>query len=193
VLNAIPAVAGAVNSAYLSSSLSLVTPSATTTLGVGGATPATSGAGITFPATQSASTDANTLDDYEEGSFTPVVVGSTTAGTGTYGAQVGNYTKIGRQVFFQIYIQLTNHTGTGSMFINGLPFTASSISSSSAYTALATWTNNLALTAGNILQSYPDPAATTITLNQVPTGGGATGGVPLDTAFQIMLAGNYFS
>jgi len=164
-----------------------------TTIGVGNATPSTSGAGITFPATQSASTDANTLDDYEEGSFTPVVVGSTTAGTGTYGAQVGNYTKIGRQVFFQIYIQLSNHTGTGSMFISGLPFTASSISSSSAYTALATWTNNLALTAGNILQSYPDPAATTITLNQVPTGGGATGGVPLDTAFQIMLAGNYFS
>jgi hypothetical protein len=38
-----------------------------TTVGVGGATPAASGAGITFPATQSASTDANTLDDYEEG------------------------------------------------------------------------------------------------------------------------------
>jgi len=47
-------------------------------LGVGNATPSTSGAGITFPATQSASTDANTLDDYEEGTWTPVVVGSST-------------------------------------------------------------------------------------------------------------------
>jgi hypothetical protein len=42
-----------------------------TTLGVGNATPSASGAGITFPATQSASTDANTLDDYEEGTWTP--------------------------------------------------------------------------------------------------------------------------
>jgi hypothetical protein len=38
-----------------------------TTIGVGGATPSTSGSGISFPATQSASSDANTLDDYEEG------------------------------------------------------------------------------------------------------------------------------
>jgi len=162
-------------------------------LGIGGATTPSSGVGIKFPGTQVASTDANTLDDYEEGSFTPVVVGVSTPGTGTYGAQVGNYTKIGRQVFFQIYIQVSNHTGTGEMFISGLPFTVSSISSSSAYTALATWTNNLALTAGNILQSYPDPAGTTITLNQVPTGGGAVSSIQIDTAFQIMLAGNYFS
>jgi hypothetical protein len=42
-----------------------------TTIGVGGATPSTSGAGITFPATQSASSNVNTLDDYEEGSWTP--------------------------------------------------------------------------------------------------------------------------
>jgi hypothetical protein len=42
------------------------------TISVGNATPSTSGAGITFPATQSASSDANTLDDYEEGTFTPV-------------------------------------------------------------------------------------------------------------------------
>ena len=43
------------------------------TISVGGATPSASGAGITFPATQSASTDANTLDDYEEGTWTPTV------------------------------------------------------------------------------------------------------------------------
>jgi hypothetical protein len=42
-----------------------------TTIGVGGATPSASGSGISFPATQSASSDANTLDDYEEGTWTP--------------------------------------------------------------------------------------------------------------------------
>ena len=162
-------------------------------LGVGNATPSTSGAGITFPATASASSDANTLDDYEEGTFTPAIVGETTAGTGTYGAQVGNYTKIGRQVFYQIYFQLSNHTGTGSMFISGLPFAVSSISSSSAYSPSATWMNNLALTANNILMAYTDPGGTTMTLKQIPTGGGSVAGIPVDTAFQIMLSGNYFS
>ena len=61
------------------------------TIGVGGATPSTSGAGITFPATQSASTNANTLDEYEEGSFTATLTGCTTAPTCTvYYTRVGN-------------------------------------------------------------------------------------------------------
>jgi hypothetical protein len=60
------------------SAASLATPSFTTTIGVGGATASASGAGITFPATFSNSTNANTLDDYEEGSFT--VTGTKTSG-----------------------------------------------------------------------------------------------------------------
>jgi hypothetical protein len=44
-----------------------------TTIGVGDATPSASGSGISFPATQSASTNANTLDDYEEGTWTPTI------------------------------------------------------------------------------------------------------------------------
>ncbi len=44
---------------------------------------------IVFPASQNASSDANTLDDYEEGTFTPTVLGFTTAGTGTYSGRAG--------------------------------------------------------------------------------------------------------
>jgi hypothetical protein len=92
---------------------------ASTTIGVGGATPSTSGSGITFPATQSASTDANTLDDYEEGTWTPSLGGNT-----TYTAQNGNYTKIGRMVFFRGVI-VVNTIGTGSATtVSGLPFSA---------------------------------------------------------------------
>jgi hypothetical protein len=58
--------------------ISASTVTATTTMGVGAATPAASGAGITFPAAQSASSDANTLDDYEEGTWTPNVGGTAT-------------------------------------------------------------------------------------------------------------------
>jgi hypothetical protein len=94
------------------------------TLALQGATPQ-SGTGITFPATQSASSNANTLDDYEEGSFTPTAIGTSTAGTGTYTTQVGKYTKIGNSVQFTIALAWTAHTGTGSLNIAGLPFSAS--------------------------------------------------------------------
>lgn len=98
------------------------------TIGVGGATPAASGAGISFPATASASSDANTLDDYEEGFFTPTLVGTSTAGVTTYNNQNGFYTKIGRQVTVVIYLDWSALTGTGSMRLDSLPFSSASIS-----------------------------------------------------------------
>ena len=70
--------------------------SAWSTIGVGQATPSASGAGITFPATQSASSDANTLDDYEEGTWTPTQGAGLTV-VGTF-SSTGKYTKIGNQV-----------------------------------------------------------------------------------------------
>jgi hypothetical protein len=86
-------------------------------LGLGGSSPS-SGTGITFPATQSASSNANTLDDYEEGTFTP-----TLGGTATYTSQDGTYVKIGRLVYATLDIAV-NLIGTGSNFqISGLPFT----------------------------------------------------------------------
>jgi hypothetical protein len=103
----------------------LTTPSFTTTIGVGGATPSASGAGITFPATQSASTDANTLDDYEEGTWTATLKGGgadpTTPVTAT-----GIYTKIGRSVTVSVYFDNVNTTGaSGEAYIAGIPFTPS--------------------------------------------------------------------
>ena len=102
------------------------------TIGVGNATPSTSGAGITFPATQSASSDVNTLDDYEEGTFTPTAFGSTTAGTTTYVQQNGFYTKIGRQVTVSVNLYWTALTGTGELIIGGFPFVSANISNSYA-------------------------------------------------------------
>ena len=103
----------------------LTTPSFATTIGVGGATAAASGAGITFPASQSTSSDANTLDDYEEGTFTPTLFGASSAGATTYTTQLGVYTKIGRQVTVSLNVTATAATGTGELRIGGLPFAAS--------------------------------------------------------------------
>jgi hypothetical protein len=95
-----------------------------TTIGIGNATPSTSGAGITFPATQSTSSNANTLDDYEEGVWTPSLGGTT-----TYTQQDGIYTKVGNLVTVSFQLKI-NTIGTGSGFlITGLPFTQTSTGS----------------------------------------------------------------
>ena len=86
-------------------------------IGVGATTPTTSGAGITFPATQSGSSNVNTLDDYEEGTWTPTI-----GGTATYSPATGNYTKIGKLVTFQMTLYVAT-VGTGNQgTISGLPF-----------------------------------------------------------------------
>jgi len=91
-----------------------------------GTTSATSGGaklqtadGITFPATQVASANANTLDDYEEGTWTPSL-----GGIATYTTQTGIYTKVGNLVTVSASITV-NVLGTGSInTISGLPFTS---------------------------------------------------------------------
>ena len=99
----------------------LTTPSFASTIGVGGATASASGAGISFPATQSASSNANTLDDYEEGTWTPIVGGTATYNAGT----VGTYIKVGSLVTIFGILNI-NVLGTGSAtVIQGLPFSTS--------------------------------------------------------------------
>jgi hypothetical protein len=99
------------------------------TISVGNATPSTSGAGITFPASQSASSNANTLDDYEEGTWTPVLGGTGGTSGQTYSYQVGRYTKIGRQVICSFEAELSAvGTVTDYAAISGLPFTSTGTS-----------------------------------------------------------------
>jgi hypothetical protein len=90
-------------------------------IGLGTAVPS-SGIGIAFPATQSASSDANTLDDYEEGTFTPTL----TSGSGSITAYTakGRYVKIGKSVTITMSFSITTAgTAGGVGNFNGLPFT----------------------------------------------------------------------
>jgi hypothetical protein len=80
------------------------------------------GGQIKFPSTKLASADANTLDDYEEGTWTPTAIGQTSAGTTTYVGRFGTYTKIGNQVTATGYIEVSAMTGTGDLRLS-LPFT----------------------------------------------------------------------
>jgi hypothetical protein len=80
-------------------------------------------AGVNFPATQVASANANTLDDYEEGTWTPNQgTGLTVIGTFS---SLGGYTKVGRQVTVYGYVSATGSialAGAGQLCSN-LPFT----------------------------------------------------------------------
>lgn len=78
--------------------------------------------GVAFPAAQVASSDANTLDDYEEGTWTPAK-GSGMTTTGTYSSS-GTYVKVGQMVTIQGQVSAsTIAITTSSIFISGLPFT----------------------------------------------------------------------
>ena len=112
----------------------------------GGNTSAT-GTGIAFPATQSASSDANTLDDYEEGTYTVTRGGFVEIiGIGSI-TNFGKYTKIGNLVKVIITITCaggaTIAAGNGAVAYLNLPFTPSLGTS-------GTWCNSLSLsTAGS--------------------------------------------
>jgi len=96
------------------------TTSTTTGMAVGGAT--AGAGGIAFPATAVAVADVNTLDDYEEGTFTPAI--SAGAGSITASSATGSYTKIGNRVFYEVVLTITtNGTGATSLIFT-LPFTA---------------------------------------------------------------------
>lgn len=88
-----------------------------------GSTLTLNGGQIKFPVTQVASSDANTLDDYEEGTWTPVVTPST--GTITSQTCSGNYIKVGRLVTLTFNAQMLTGTMTAVSQITGLPFVIS--------------------------------------------------------------------
>jgi hypothetical protein len=92
--------------------------------------------GIKFPAVQVPSADANTLDDYEEGTFTPTIsFGGASVGV-TYDSAncLGTYVKIGKLVRVQVQLSLASKgSSTGNALIGGLPFSPSSSESYASF------------------------------------------------------------
>jgi hypothetical protein len=133
------------------------------TFALQGAVP-NSGTGISFPATQSASSDANTLDDYEEGTWTPVLYsGATDATMSTDNS--GRYTRIGRAVHIQAFVATTtlNGIGGGTLNIKGLPFAVPVIYA--AYGGVTgSWGGNLNITANQSIGFVPEAGTSTFTV-----------------------------
>lgn len=149
------------------------------------------GGQLTFPAVQVPSAGANTLDDYEEGAFTPgVSFGGGTTGI-TYTTQVGNYTKIGREVMFSCTLALSSKgSSTGSAALTGLPFTSTNTASYRA--ACSIWGTNMAAGVTTALEALVLDNATTVSLYSFAAG--ASTGLD-DTSFanntNLIISGHY--
>jgi hypothetical protein len=147
-------------------------------ISVGNATPSASGAGITFPADQSilgASSNANTLDDYEEGTWTPALGGFSSI---TYSAQTGTYTKIGNVVNVVCNMVVTGGTRTSAdLQVFQLPFTSASQNNSGG-----SWGYGFGVVASTVglPQLRINSSGTTVSL--LNTAGGVLAGTDLNTA-----------
>jgi hypothetical protein len=131
------------------------------------------GGQITFPATQSASANANTLDDYEEGTWTPAIDFNGANVGVTYVTQFGRYTKIGNLINVSGYVTLSNKgSSTGALRIINLPFISEG--SASNYVSVSLWANSMSGITGG-LQGYVNPSSTVINYEQ--TNGGASSSV----------------
>jgi len=126
----------------------------------------------------------------DNNTFTPTIIGSTTAGVGTYSTQYGSYMKIGKLVVIQAYLVWTAHTGTGSgMRIAGLPF--SSENTTNMYVPVTLYSTNISALTNNIIQGYMLSNTTQVTLQQYPAGGGAASNLGMDTAGTLMVGFAY--
>ena len=145
--------------------------------------------GITFPATQVASANANTLDDYEEGVWAPSLLfgGGNTGQTGTY---VGKYTKVGNLVTAHATIFLSaKGSSTGAVTVGGLPFVSANLSTN--YVAVTLWAGTVSF--ADMLIAYNGPNTTVLTIQQITNAGADSGlsNANFSNASQIMVAVTY--
>ncbi|MFZ2196868.1 MAG: glycosyl hydrolase family 28-related protein [Thermodesulfovibrionales bacterium] len=124
---------------------------------------------------------------YKEGTWTPAIVGGTTAGTGTYTKQEGQYTWRGNRVEFNATITWTAHTGTGQIWVS-LPVVP--VNAGTATQMVALGVENITLTAGKF------PVAMVVTtvglaLLYEQQSAGAMGVLTLGAAGTVYVSGTY--
>ena len=134
--------------------------------------------------------DPFAMDWYEEGTFTPVIVGTGTAGTGTYTYQAGRFQRVGNRVNFSVSLIWTAHTGTTNMQINGLPYASASINASMVWACNATY-SSLVIGAGKELSAIVNNASSSVSLYAQDQAGGAISLLPIDAAGTLYVSGSY--
>lgn len=123
--------------------------------------------GIKFQATQNASSDANTLDDYEEGTWTPTF--DTSGGNTFTQSGTGIYTKIGRNVTASGIINWTAKSGGAGVNIS-LPFATISTGGWRGGVTYGTITNMTFVSATKIITASLDPSSSYFSLRYANNG-----------------------
>jgi hypothetical protein len=123
-------------------------------------------------------------------SWTPVIQGSSTPGSGTYSAQVGRYTKIGDMVFCTAYLVWSAHTGTGLMQLAGLPYTARN-NANAFWTSGGNFFSSITMNAlSTYLCCYVNPNTTNMSFVDM-TPGAVSAATSLDTAGTVVITFAY--
>jgi hypothetical protein len=124
--------------------------------------------------------------------FTPTVVGTSTAGAGTYTKQLGRYTRVGNTVFVDITLVWTAHTGTGNMTVslNDIPFTSKNVDSAFGWGFVPVY-SDVVITAGETLGCLLQNNSKTIVLYSQDPAGGTVASVAMDSACTLYLQGRY--
>ena len=134
---------------------------------------------VVFPAAQVPSAGANTLDDYEENTWTPVIGGSGGTSGQTYAYQVGWYVKVGKLVTVGGYVELSaKGTITTNVQIQGLPFTIENVSNARAVGSLE-WISLGTTWVSIVAELIPN---TTVATLRGTTVAAASNSAPLSTA-----------
>jgi len=150
-----------------------------------------SGKGIDFSANANASgMTSELLNDYEEGTWTPTITGSLSSGTGTYTAQEGFYTKVGRVVTVYGRVWWTAHTGTGKMRLSSLPFTTPSGAPGNC-SGIVGYYENLAYAANTHISLITTAGSDRAEFLNLPIGGGTATATDIDTAALVIFSITY--
>ena len=133
---------------------------------------------------------ANHLDDYEEGTFTPVIAGTTTSGTGIYTIQQGKYIKVGNMVYVSIRLGWSAHTGTGNMLLDGLP----NLASSTQYSHLGvSFRDGLTISAGHTCHLSVVPNTAYAYIYEISTGTDNAALVAMNTAVTDFTVSGWYT
>jgi hypothetical protein len=144
---------------------------------------------IAFPATQVTSADANTLDDYEEGTFTATLVCGTSGTVTLTSGDDGNllyYEKIGRQVSIRgILVVASVSSPVGVLTMGGLPFTVAK------YAAAAISPNGMEATATTVIVGFASPSTTMLALRRFAAGVTADMAADIKAGTTLIIACTY--
>lgn len=133
-----------------------------------------------------------TCSDYQM-SFVPFIKGTTSAGVGTYGAQIGVFQRISDNVmWFSLVLDWSAHTGTGDMRVGGLPkISASGLPGGDPGCVIPATVNAISMT------GYPNGfvpgGSTEVIMSQQTNGSNVTnaGTIQMDPAGTVRLTGTY--